>query len=99
MLIYQFNDPPVRSGKFHQLHELPSWLVPFAYQDIILDMKERFPYLQVTHQRGRFLLQLAATSITRPFSTPMGQAHSPPANPHMHCSSTCPNPCCSALSL
>ncbi|DBB15786.1 TPA: hypothetical protein ACH3X3_003987 [Trebouxia sp. C0006] len=46
MLIYQFNDPPVRSGKFHQLHELPSWLVPFAYQDIILDMKERFPYLQ-----------------------------------------------------
>ncbi len=72
MLIYQFNDPPVRSGKFHQLHELPSWLVPFAYQDIILDMKERFPYLQVTHQRGRFLLQLAATSITRPLSLAIG---------------------------
>ncbi|KAL0046236.1 hypothetical protein WJX82_006442 [Trebouxia sp. C0006] len=43
----RWDDRPWRtSGKFHQLHELPSWLVPFAYQDIILDMKERFPYLQ-----------------------------------------------------
>ncbi len=49
MLIYQLNNPPVPGGAFHQLHDLPSWLVPLTYQDIILDMKERFPYLQVAY--------------------------------------------------
>ena len=48
MLIYQLNDPPVPRRQFHQLHDLPAWLVPLTYQDIILDMKERFPYLQVS---------------------------------------------------
>ena len=50
MLIYQLNNPPVPRRHFHQLYDLPSWLVPLTYQDIILDMKERFPYLQVTHR-------------------------------------------------
>lgn len=47
MLIYKLHNPPVPHGQFHQLHHLPAWLVPLTYQDIILDVKERFPYLQV----------------------------------------------------
>lgn len=53
MLIYQLNDPPVPRRQFHQLHDLPAWLVPLTYQDIILDVKERFPYLQVSQSRSQ----------------------------------------------
>lgn len=48
MLVYQLCSPPVPRGRFHELHDLPAWLVPLTYQDIILDLKERFPYLEVT---------------------------------------------------
>ena len=49
MVVYVLNDPPVPTRAFQELLKLPSWLVPLAYQDIMLDMKERFPYLQVMY--------------------------------------------------